>query len=70
MKFKNSRTNFRSITHLKKSRATSQRIQAAGITKEFSAPNLEKKEKITHKNIFSHKDINFYLRKEVHTAEN
>ena len=50
-------TIFRSITHLKKSRATSQRIQAAGITKEFSAPNLEKKgENYTQKHIFTQRD--------------
>ena len=56
MKVTHSRTIFRSITHLKKSRATSQRIQAAGITKEFSAPNLEKRTKLHTKYIFTQTD--------------
>ena len=63
MKVKNSRTNFRSITHLKKSRATSQRIQAAGITKEFSAPNLEKRRKLHTKTYFHTKRSTFTLEK-------
>ena len=62
MKVKNSRTNFRIITHLKKSRATSQRIQAAGITKEFSAPNLEKRTKF-------HTQIYFHTKRSTFTLE-
>ena len=61
------------MTHLKKSRATSQRIQRAGIANVFSAPNLQTA-KLNNlcKNLFLHQVCTElqYLRKDVQAAEN